>query len=426
MTSNEDIALIGERQAAARRLLADPLITARTHPDDFAVVRSHSDWLIQRFRRVLGYDLTVAADHARLAKTGLVGPVARPLTRHSGAQFSPRTYGHLALCLAALVEAPRSVTVSRLAADVHAAAVEAGLDFDPRDRMGERRAFIAALGHLASWGAVTPSEGALRDHAADSGADVRLTVHSEVVRRVVAHPPHSTADAADFVRGMEADDPAGDLAGEVALRRMLAETAVVYRDDLTPRQRDRLAHHQWRAVAELAELLGCDAEIRAEGIALIMPDEADAERAVAFPSGDPAGQAALLLVERLIALLRPGTVPAAGVPVPAGVLAGELRAVIDDGAQRRWGRAAVSHVPDPDDIAARALRLLRDTGLMRGPGTQGGDHEGWTLLAAAARYGGRPFHGAANGADAPTADAGAAGSAGGSGAAVDAASGGRE
>ncbi|MFC3994616.1 TIGR02678 family protein [Nocardiopsis sediminis] len=402
MTSHEDIALIGERQAAARRLLADPLITARTHPDDFAVVRSHSDWLIQRFRRVLGYDLTVAADHARLAKTGLVGPVTRPLARHSGAQFSPRTYAHLALCLAALVEAPRSLTVARLAADVHAAAAEAGLDFDPRDRMGERRAFVAALRHLAGWGAVTPAEGTLGDYAADAGAGVRLTVHSEVVRRVVAHPPHSTADADDFVRGMEAGDPAGDLAGEVALRRMLAETAVVYRDDLTPRQRDRLAHHQWRAVAELADLLGCDAEIRAEGIALIMPDEAETERTVAFPSADPAGQAALLLVERLIARLRPEAAPVAGVPVPAGVLDEELSAVIDDGAQRRWGRSAVSHVPDPGDIAARALRLLHGTGLMRGPGgTPGGGHEGWTLLAAAARYGGRPSYGGETGAGEP-------------------------
>ncbi|WP_067964519.1 DUF2398 family protein [Nocardiopsis trehalosi] len=391
MTSHEDIALIGERQAAARRLLAEPLLTARTHPDDFAVVRSHSEWLTQRFRRVLGYELTVAADHARLVKAGQVRPVVRPLARASGAYFSPRAYAYLALALAALVEAPPEVDLARLAADVRAAADEAGLDLDPRERMSERRAFVAALRHLAGWGAVSVREGDLAAHAADAAAPVRLAVHHEVARRVVAHPPHSTADPGDFVRGMESGDPAGDAAGEVALRRALAETAVVYRADLSRRQRERLAGHQWRAVAELGDLLGCDAEIRAEGVALIMPDEAEGAHAVAFPSADPAGQAALLLVERLVARLRPDAA-ASAVPVPAGVLAAELAAVIGpaDGAGDRWGRAAVSHVPDPDDLEVRVLRLLHRSRLLDHPDPAAAGHEGWTLRAAAARYGGRP------------------------------------
>ena len=392
MMPNDDVALVGERQAAARRLIADPIVTARTHPEEFAVIRSHSDWLIQRFRRVLGYDLTVAADYARLVKTGLVGSVTRPLIRASGAHFSPRTYSYLALCLAALVEAPQRLSTSRLAADVHAAAVEAGLDLDPRDRMGERRAFIAALRHLAAWGAVTEYAGALADHAVDGTEEAWLEVHHDVARRVVAHPPHSTSDPKAFVEHMDGDDPAGDMAGEIALRRMLAETAVVYRADLSERQRERLGGHQWRAVAELGELLGCDAEIRAEGVALIMPDDADGERAVAFPSADPIGQAALLLIERLIARVRPGNGPVAEVPVPREVLEAELAAVIDPGAetQRRWARAALSHVPDPDDSASRVLRLLRDARLMRHSVAVGSGSEGWSLLAAAARYGGRP------------------------------------
>ncbi|MDA0565779.1 TIGR02678 family protein [Streptomonospora sp. S1-112] len=389
MTATDDIALIGERQAAARRLLADPIVTARTHPDDFAVIRSHSDWLIQRFRRVLGYELKVAADHARLVKTGLVSGTTRPLTRPSGAYFSPRTYSYLALSLAVLVEAPARLTAAGLAADVSAAAAEAGLDLDPRRRMGERRAFAAALRRLADWGALSEEQGRLPAYAADSSHEVHLAVHHDVVRRVVAHPPHATDDPAAFVADMDATDPAGEDAGEVALRRALAETAVVYRADLSERQRRRLAAHQWRAVAELGDLLGCDAEIRAEGVALIMPGDTGADAVAAFPSAGPVGQAALLLVERLVARLRPAA-PQTRVEVPADVLEEELARVT--AAQTAGGgeRTALRHEPDPATLAARVLRLLCDTRLMHHPRPDAGDRSGWWLLAAAARYGGRP------------------------------------
>ncbi|CAM3694649.1 hypothetical protein GCM10009799_19860 [Nocardiopsis rhodophaea] len=391
MESSEDIALIGERQAAARRLLTAPIVTARTHPEDFAVIRAHSDWLIQRFHRILDYQLTVAADHARLAKTGLVRPVVRPLTRASGAHFSPRAYTYLALALAALVEAPPKLPVSRLAADVRAAATEAGLGLDPRDRMAERRTFAAALRHLAEWGVVAEREGALAEYARDGAREVWLEVDLELARRVVAHPPHSAPDPSAYVEGMEATDPSSDEAGEVALRRMLAETAVVYRADLSERQRERLAHHQWRAVAQLGELLGCDAEIRAEGIALVMPDETEEDRGAVFPSGDPVGQAALILLERLIARLRPEHTPVHAVPVPPDILRAELAAVVAPDAEPRrcWARTALPHIPDQDDLTARVLRLLRGAGLMSNPAPSAVGYDGWSLLAAAARYGGR-------------------------------------
>ncbi|WP_052745978.1 TIGR02678 family protein [Allosalinactinospora lopnorensis] len=394
MASSDDVALTGERQTAARRLLADPVITARTHPDEFAVIRTHSDWLIQQFDRVLGYELTVAAGHARLAKEGLVHSVTQPLTRHSGARFSPRTYSYLALCLAVLVEAPPKLPLSRLAADVREAAAEAGLGLDPTDRMSERRAFAAAVRHLAGLGAVTAHGGVPAAHTAGGDEDAWLEVDPEVTRRVVAHLPLSTSDPGEFLADMEGEDPSGDAAAEVALRRLLAETAVVYRDDLSERQRERLGRHQWRAVAELGALLGCDAEIRAEGIALIMPDDAEAERVAVFPSSDPVGQAALLLVERLIARIPPESVPAWTVPVPAELLETEITAVLDPeaGPRRRWARTAFSHVPEPEDLTTRVLELLQDARLMRRSPPDASRYEGWSLLAAAARYGGRPYH----------------------------------
>ncbi|GAA3764129.1 uncharacterized protein (TIGR02678 family) [Spinactinospora alkalitolerans] len=393
-SGNEDIALTVERQAAARRLLADPLVTARSHPEDFALVRTHSDWLVQRFQRVLGYRLTVAADHARLVKTGLVDAVATPLTRASGAHFTPRAYTYLALALAALAEAPARLPLSRLAEDVRAAAEEAGLDLDPRDRMSERRGFVAALRHLIRWGAITERGGALADYVTDPAEEVWFGVDHEVARLVLAHPPHSAPDPPAFtaaVRGDTASDDAG--AAELTVRRLLAETAVVYRADLDERRRERLGHHQWRAVAELGELLGCDAEIRAEGVALVMPDDGasdarGADRPAAFPSADPVGRTALVLIGRLAAELGPSAGPAHAVDVPADLLGAELAEVAGADAQRRWSRTALSHLPDAEDLADRVLDLLLRTRLMDrgGPPGEGAPFEGWRLLAAAARY----------------------------------------
>lgn len=394
MTSSEDVALAGERQAAARRLLADPIVTARTHPEDFAVVWSHSEWLIQQFDRVLGYELTVADEHARLTKTGLVRSVTRPLRRASGASATPRVYSYLALCLAALVESGPTLAVSRLASDVRDAASEAGLNLDPTSRMGERRAFTAAVRHLTDLGAVSAHEDSPPVTAAEGFGNAVLRVHTDVVRHVVAHPPHATSEPREFLQTAEADDPHGDAAAEVALRRLIAETAVVYRDDLSERQRDRLGRHQWRAVAELGALLGCDAEIRAEGVALVMPDDVENERITTFPSSDPAGQAALLLLERLIAGISAEDVPAVAVPVPAEVVESEITALLapDSFLQLRWARTAFSHTPDPDDLAVRILELLREAGLMRRSGATGSRFEGWSVLAASARYCGRPYH----------------------------------
>ncbi|RCV52766.1 TIGR02678 family protein [Marinitenerispora sediminis] len=391
MASREDVALTVERQTAARRLLADPLVTAHTHPEDFALIRAHAEWLVQRFRRVLDYRLTVAAEHARLVKTGLVAAVRRPLVRGSGGYFTPRTYSYLALAVAALLEAPPRIAVTRLAADVRVAAGEAGLGLDPADRAGERRAFAAALRVLADWGAVEEHEGTLSGYGAE-GSEAVLDVHHEAVRQVLAHPPGAAADSGGFLAAADAA-PAGTRGVELTIRRRLAETAVLYRDDLPAEHRDRLAHHQWRAVAELAALLGCDAEIRAEGVALIMPDDGGSDargtdRPAAFPSSDPVGQAALLLVGRLVHQLRPAAGPAPEVPVPDDLLRAELDRLAGSDAEsgRPWSRAAVSYVPDAADFTGRVLGVLADARLMaRETGAASGS--GWRLLAAAGRYG---------------------------------------
>lgn len=372
---SEDTALISERQAAARALMAHPLLTGRTHPAEFSLVRSHTEWLTQRFHRVLGYRLTVADDHARLVKRGPRAPA--PLTRPTGAPFTPRTHTYLALALAVLVEDTGPLGVRDLSVRVREAAYEAGIDADPGRGLGERRAYCAALEFLVGLGALEEEEGGIADHRADALADARLVPNTRVVRSVAAHLPRAAEDPDSFLAAAAETDPDGDNQGELALRRLLAETAVVHREDLPDRQRDRLAAHQWRAAAALANLLGCDVEVRAEGVALVMPDEAEG-----FPSDDPVGQVALSLVRHLAGRLHPGR-PTTSVEVPEQELDAALAAFCGADAPERaeWSRTAGPEVPDPERLRTLVLDLLAGLGLLRGsPGSR-------RLTAAAARYG---------------------------------------
>ncbi|MDT0331369.1 TIGR02678 family protein [Nocardiopsis lambiniae] len=373
---SEDTALIGERQAAARALMARPLLTERAHSAEFSLVRSHAEWLAQRFHRVLGYRLTVADDHARLVKRGPGAPA--PLARTTGAPFTPRTHTYLALVLAVLVEDTGPIGVRDLAVRLREAAREAGIDADPGRGLGERRAYCAALELLVELGALAETEGSIGDHRADATADARLLPHTRVARSVAVHLPRAGDDPDSFLAAASVSDPDGDNQGELALRRLLAETAVVYREDLPDRQRDRLSAHQWRAAAALSNLLGCDVEVRAEGVALILPDEAVA----GLPSDDPVGQVALSLIRHLSGRLHPGR-PLTSVTVPDRELDAALEAFCGADAPERaeWARTAGPEIPDPERLRGRALTLLADLGLLRGgPGR-------WRLTAAAARYG---------------------------------------
>ncbi|CAM5388441.1 DUF2398 family protein [Streptomyces aurantiogriseus] len=111
LPSAYDVALAAERRAAARLLLAHPLVTSTgPHSDTFPLIRRHADWLAQRFQQVFGYRLLVEASYARLFKAGLGPGSGHRLQRPStGTPFTPRTYAYLALALSVLVTAPEQL-----------------------------------------------------------------------------------------------------------------------------------------------------------------------------------------------------------------------------------------------------------------------------------------------------------------------------
>lgn len=418
LPSTHDVALAAERRAAARLLLAHPLITSTgPHRDTFPLVRKHADWLAQRFQRVFGYRLLVEAGYARLFKAGLGPGAGHRLERPStGTPFTPRTYAYLALALSVLVTAPEQLLLSQLVGDLRAAAVDAGLEITDNGRQTERRTLAAALRQLVDWGILAETEGHVSAVAEDNGGEALLTVDREIARAVVAGPLAQSHDGADLVR--RAADP-GFGGPRTYVRRRLVETPVVHLDDLTDAEREWLRTRQRRESQAFSELLGLEAEIRAEGIALIDPDTDLTD--LHLPGTGTVAQAALLLVERLVDRLRPenpghpavGGRLVIGVPVPDAMLPELLDELIEEyGRRGNWQRgllddrdgfliAVLDHLtrmhlvapagpvradghglPEEYEGTTSDGRVVTDVSKARG----GGDTAGWVLLAAAARY----------------------------------------
>ncbi|MEW2489824.1 TIGR02678 family protein [Streptomyces sp. NPDC048411] len=362
LPSTHDVALAAERRAAARLLLAYPVVTATgPHADTFPLVRRHADWLAQRFQQVLGYRLLVESSYARLFKAGLGPGSGHRLERSTGTPFTPRTYACLALFLSVLVTAPEQLLLSRLLADVRAAAVDAGLEIETTGRQAEKRTLVAALRQLVAWGVLAETDGSV-DAAADAddrAGEALLTVDREIARAIVAGPLAQSRDGADLV--VRAADP-GFGGPRTYVRRRLVETPAVYLDDLTDAEREWLRTRQRREAQAFSELLGLEAEIRAEGVVLTDPEDELTDLRV--PGTGTVAQAALLLVSRLAERLRPadpghqatGGRLVIGVPVPAGLVEEILAELVEEyGRRATWQRG---YLDDPAALRADTVDLL--------------------------------------------------------------------
>jgi uncharacterized protein (TIGR02678 family) len=365
--------LAAERRTAARLLLREPLVTAATHPDVFPLIRRHADELARQFSQMLGYRLTVESGFARLHKAGLGRNAGRRLERGSGAPFTPRTYAYLALTLAVLVTAPEQLLLSEVVSRIRAAAAEVSIDLGEPNRAIERRAMVAALKQLMAWQVLAEDEGSVDSYAGDHEADALLTIDREIARHMVSGPVGQAATAADLIEQAAGADHAGP---RHYIRRRLVETPVVYLDDLTEEERDWLRRNQRREQRTLGDLLGLDAEIRAEGMALIDPERELSD--IDFPGTGTIPWAALLLVAKLVDSLAPDDA-AIRVPIPEGLIESLLNRLIDEH-RNAW---AQQFTQAPAAMRDEVLDLLEQLRLITPTAEPG---SGWMLTAVAARY----------------------------------------
>ncbi|WP_051969371.1 DUF2398 family protein [Kitasatospora azatica] len=358
--ADAEAALATERRAAARMLLAHPLVTATgPHAQAFALIHRHAQWLTERFAELLGYPLIVSGSFARLVKTPLGAGAQRGL-----GSFTPRGYAALAAGLSVLLLGPQRWPVGQLAARI-------AESISPTFEASDAEAIDLAIDLLTEWQVLSRAAG-----EEWVGVDHAL----------------AAALAAGCRPARPQDPPVPRTTIPVAVRRRLAESPVLLLADLTALEREWLLESRQREIETFADFLGLATEIRSEGFALL--DPADELTDLRLPGPDTLAHAALLLVERLVDQLRPLPAEPApvGVPIAEALIDGILGDVADEccsgehGADADWRRA---HLADRAAFRREVLDLLHRMRLIApaaadGPGVPA--RTGWTLLAPAARY----------------------------------------
>jgi uncharacterized protein (TIGR02678 family) len=363
--------LEAQRVAAFRALLARPLLGVGS--DEFALVRRHFRELRRRFSDLLGYELVLRADHARLRKLPVHVDATRPARIVPGARekvaedrwrpFTPRHYALFALSLAALEQSPPQTTISLLARSVGELAREESIALD-LERREHRKTLAEAVELLVHLGVLVLEDGEsdawVRSDARGEEALYGVR-HGELTDLLVARGVSTCSSAAEVVTRGD-DYPPTDEGRRNRLRhrlaRRLVEEPVLYLDELPDDERTYYASSQRPHLdGRVAELTGLQAERRAEGTAMVEPvQQARALTDLRFPFKLTDRQAALLLCAPL------AQAHYEGLPgMTRAELLREMRALVERYGSH-WGRTS-----DAAEVAAlldEALRVLVATKLV--------------------------------------------------------------
>lgn len=298
-----------ERRRAARALLAHPVLVAGGRFDaEFRLVRKHATSLREWFERNTGWWISDDIAVARLHKRTDPDDPTRGLPEGS-TPFSRRRYVLLALALAVLERSGVQTTLGALADEVVTALgddrfVRAGIEFTLQGRE-QRSDLAAAVRLLLDLGVLRRLDGDEQrfvEGAGDVLYDVERRVLAVLLTTAVA-PSGIDADGfedrlARITAQATADtDEARTRAVRRSLTRRLLDDPVLYFADLDP---DELAYwtSQRRALTDRVEdLTGLVAEVRAEGVAMVDPDDRLTD--VRMPERGTAGHLALLIATEL-------------------------------------------------------------------------------------------------------------------------------
>ncbi|WP_395109994.1 TIGR02678 family protein [Actinomadura sp. SCN-SB] len=302
--SDEDAS---RRRAALRALLRRPLLTAESDPESLVLVRRYQAELREWLGRETGWRLQVDAETARLFKTAPpLDDGTHPARGKAGEPFGRRRYVVLCLALAVLERADAQTTLGRLAEEIVNAAAEPGLAFPfTLDSRAERSDLVAVVRLLLGWGALRKVSGDEESYLSATGDvlyDVRRVVLASLLTGVRGP---STITATGFSERLAelTDEPVPDTdelrnrALRHGLTRRLLEDPVVYHDDLDDAERAYLISQRAAITRRIEEATGLVAEVRAEGLAMVDPDDELTD--VRMPEQRTDGHVTLLVAEYL-------------------------------------------------------------------------------------------------------------------------------
>lgn len=303
-----------------RALLARPVLRAQTDGELFRLARRHADTLRTWFDRETGWRLAVESQTVRL-QTSYVphGPTATAVAERHPARgrrgdppFTRRRYVLLCLALAVLERSDPQISLGRLAEDIVLAARQPGLEgleFTLGTRE-ERSDLVAAIRLLLGYGVLARVAGDEESYVSADG-DALYDVDRRVLATMLSttHGPGLVGAAlgpAPAVEQIEnalhqpppvyTDEETTRRLRHAVTRRLLCDP-VVYYDELPDDERSYLVGQRVQLTQRLAAATALVPELRAEGIALVDPDDQLTD--IRMPEQGTDGHATLLLAEQL-------------------------------------------------------------------------------------------------------------------------------
>lgn len=316
-----------------RYLLAEPLLTAKSAPERFDIVRRRRVPIAAWFDTFCGWGLTVEprVGYARLRKVRASADATRPARRNRSqrAPFDRRRYVLLCVAAAELCTVPVT-TIGILAGNVTAATANEPLltGFDPVDR-AERRAFVDVLRLLESFGVLETVDGSSDSYVDSTHAKVLYRVDNTLLLRLLVTTsgpsqlgvpieevplrlPEILGEltrerrygAAAVPQGRHTDsatvpDAQRNLWLRHSVFRRLVDDPVLYFDTLTDAERGYLTTPTGRQMLKrAADIAGFVLEERAEGVMFVDPEALSTDQK--FPDDAATAKvAALLLLDEL-------------------------------------------------------------------------------------------------------------------------------
>ncbi|WP_067472452.1 TIGR02678 family protein [Nocardia amamiensis] len=380
-----------EQRKAARALLRRPLLRADGRDAGlFVLIARHARELREWFDQETGWRLSVSSEVARLCKVAADHHDSTHPATDIGRNvaFGRRRYVLVCLALAVLERADSQITLGRLAEQIVLAAtdpelVSAGIAFtlERRDERSDLVAVVRLLLDLGVLERVAGEEQSFVDHGGDVLYDVRRRVMSGLLSSVrgpsVVQAGEFTERLAELNRELPATtDDLRNRRIRQFLTRILLDEPVLYYNRLSDAERAYLTSQRAAICARITAFTGLVAEVRAEGIAMIDPDDELTD--IRMPEVGTEGHATLLIAERLAAAI--------GTPVPIADLRTFVRDISKDYVRQRVWRAGAAEpgaelaLVDTAVDRLAALRLVERSARHSDPE--------WILpLPAIARYG---------------------------------------
>jgi len=299
-----------QRRVALRALLAKPLLIADTDGEVLVLIRRHLTELREWLSRETGWRLVADSETARLFKTATTASDAsHPARGHNKEPFGRHRYVTLCLALAALARADAQTTLGSLADDVLTAAAEpelAATGFTlTLDSRADRSDLVAVVRLLLGWGVLIRVAGD-EDAYLSAGTDVLYDVRRPVLGVLLSGRRGPSTVTAGTLPGRLAElttEPlveSDDLRNQALRRRLtrrLLEDPVVYYDELDDDERAYLLSQRHAITRRIEDATGLIPEMRAEGIAMVDPDDELTD--VRMPEQRTDGHVTLLVAEYL-------------------------------------------------------------------------------------------------------------------------------